>query len=445
VAADLLQVDAVQRVAHGFGRLHGDAQHALGHMVEGHRLDLPVAVLRRPGLAHDLPVARDHVIAAGIERLARQHAHAPVELGREELLDQEQVRALEDGLALLAQLARVGAAHDALGERAVGVLQHARVAHAPLDLVGVDAVGDPGAWRRDLVLLEGLLQEDLVAAAQDRERVVDHRQTLDRRALGEAEGVVVDGRRLADEERVELRQTAVVVARDQLDAEALLLRGAHDLLDGAGVGGREDLGRIVEHGQLVARLLPAPHAEVRAREVLGRGLLQEGPVALRDVARRDRADRRQPPAVLALGELRPQQGRREGLEQARRQAVVGLGQVLAEVDAELEARRPDPGQRVLDDLVELVVGRAHDGAVAHVEHGQEAGEGPVAARGREQRHVITALLIAVGPAQVVDAHPAGAGPLRGREVLARGDDLDPREERRPVLGLVDHHGVAGGH
>ena len=53
-----------------------------------------------------------------------------------------------------------------------------------------------------------------------------HHQPLGHGALREAEGVVVDRRGLADEERVELGEAAVVVRADDLHADPLARRRA---------------------------------------------------------------------------------------------------------------------------------------------------------------------------------------------------------------------------
>ena len=108
-------------------------------------------------------------------------------------------------------LARVGAEH-ALGERAVGLLQHARQAELADDVVGARAAHDHRRRDREIEPLRELDEVDLVAAADDRFGIVDHHHAFGPRAAREAVGVVVDVGRLADEQRVELGDPAVVVA-----------------------------------------------------------------------------------------------------------------------------------------------------------------------------------------------------------------------------------------
>ena len=81
-------------------------------------------------------------------------------------------------------------------------------------------------------------------------------------------------------------------------------------------------------------------------------------MALRDVADGDRRDAAQPPEPRRRGlrERRPHQRHGKQVEQRAAQVRVPLGDVAAEVDAELEALRLDRVQRALDELLELVVG-----------------------------------------------------------------------------------------
>ena len=88
-----------------------------------------------------------------------------------------------------------------------------------------------------------LVQVDLVGAADHRDRVVDDRHALLHRAAREAVGVVVDRRRLADEQRIELGEPREVAAGDRLDLDALLLGDPRPVLEGRQVGGRHLLVR----------------------------------------------------------------------------------------------------------------------------------------------------------------------------------------------------------
>ena len=76
----------------------------------------------------DLPVAARHAVLADEQRLAREHADAPVELGRQEFLRQQQVGLLEQLVGDAAELLRRVHLVHAARERAVGDLHHQRQA-----------------------------------------------------------------------------------------------------------------------------------------------------------------------------------------------------------------------------------------------------------------------------------------------------------------------------
>src|SRR5690606_40730643 len=79
--------------------------------------------------------------------------------------------------------------------------------------------------------LRELEKINLVAAADDRLRIVDHDEAFGARPARETIGVMVHARRLADEERVEFREPAVIVASQELDAEAVRPRRLLEALE----------------------------------------------------------------------------------------------------------------------------------------------------------------------------------------------------------------------
>ena len=64
--------------------------------------------------------------------------------------------------------------------------------------------------------------------------------------------MVIDSGSLADEQRIELRQTHVVFGADDLDIDAQRLALLDELVDSTLVARREGLLRIQEHGQIIA-------------------------------------------------------------------------------------------------------------------------------------------------------------------------------------------------
>ena len=105
-----------------------------------------------------------------------------------------------------------------------------------------------------LCRVEQLREIDLVRAFEDRVRIVDDDEPFRFRAARDAERVVVDRRRFADEQRVELRDAADVVLRDELDVEAEAFGRVFETLQRFLVRRRFGLGRIVQDREVVARL-----------------------------------------------------------------------------------------------------------------------------------------------------------------------------------------------
>ncbi len=100
--AGLLEVDTVQAVADRRGRAQGEPDHVGRHLVDRQGLEAagPCGAFR--GVVVDLPVAAGHEVLACVQRLAVQHADAPVELGEQVFLGDHQRGTLEQLLGLRA-------------------------------------------------------------------------------------------------------------------------------------------------------------------------------------------------------------------------------------------------------------------------------------------------------------------------------------------------------
>ena len=61
----------------------------------------------------------------------------------------------------------------------------------------------------------------------------------------------------------------------------------------------------------------------------------------------------------------------------------------------------------------------------------------MAARGREQRHVVARALVAVGVAEIVDAGLAQLAEAAVAQIVVGADDFRARDPQRPLLGMVD--------
>ena len=178
----------------------------LGHR---HGLDRAFLVACAAGLAlDDLPVPGGHVILAGEQRPPVEDADAPVELGGQPFLRDDQLRLLQQRVHLREQfLLRFHLDHPER-KRAVGLLEHARQPEAGNDLGHVVVVHHQRARRGNVVAGEQFGEIHLVGALEDRFRIVDHHQAFRGRPPREAVGVVVDEGGVADEQRVELGQPA---------------------------------------------------------------------------------------------------------------------------------------------------------------------------------------------------------------------------------------------
>ena len=291
--------------------------------------------------------------------------------------------------------------------------------------------------------LEELGLIDLVPAPDDRLRIVEHHQALGDGALREAEGVMVDGRRLADEERVELGQPPVVVGADDLHADPLTGRGACEAAYAPLVGGRMGIVFGPEDGHVVARVRAARDDARRPVEILACALDHELLVRFRDLGRRDGAHARQAPLLLLPREARTQEGRGELVEQRPAEAVVAPRHVLPEVHAQAELLRADLCERLLHEVVEVLRGDAQDRRHRERLERRHRREGPVAARGREERHVVADALVAVAAAHVEDRDALHVRVARLDEVRACGHDLDPLHVEGPALRIL--HNDKGNH
>src|SRR5690606_6280176 len=102
---------------------------------------------------------------------------------------------------------------------------------------------------------EQLREVDLVAAAEDRARVVDHRDAERLRPLRETEGGQIRPGQAAQEERVVLRDPVEIAESDAGHAQALTSRDALETVERRGVGGLEGIAGVEEDGERGARLL----------------------------------------------------------------------------------------------------------------------------------------------------------------------------------------------
>ncbi len=222
----------------------------------------------------DLPMPLGHEVLAGEYRLAIENADAPVVLGVEKLLSQQQYRVLEQlGRRRVHFLGRADLDHTS-GKAAVGNLQYQRKAQPcghVLQFFGAVLVENFRSRHAQIMAFEQVGQVHLVGAAQDRGGVIHDHQPLAFGFLGKAIGVVVDAGGFANQQRVVFGQAGVVFLFDQLDIDAQALTDADEIGQRLRVGRRQLFLRVMQNRQVVAghaprtRLAPDVAAEAFQR------------------------------------------------------------------------------------------------------------------------------------------------------------------------------------
>ena len=180
-------------------------------------------------------MAACHPVLAHKQRLARQHADAPIELGGQKFLREHKVGLLEQLVSDAAELlGGVDLVHTAR-ERAVGNFHdqgQAQLVHRPRQVGELGEHG--GRRRRHLILAQELHQEHLVGAPDHGDGIVDDRHAFLPGAAGKAVGVIVDRGSLADEQAVVFGELGELAPGDGLDIYGELLRDARHVLDRGG-------------------------------------------------------------------------------------------------------------------------------------------------------------------------------------------------------------------
>jgi len=212
---------------------------------------------------------------------------------------------------------------DPAREGAVGNFQDHGITHHGFDfgqplVVEGRTVEQFRARRRHIGGLQRFRQIDLVGAAQDRARIVDHRNAFDLGLAGKAEGMMIQGRRLADEQGIEFGDALDILGGDEFDLDPLLRPGLGQAFQRHLVRRRQPFVGIDQNGQLVkgrraALALRRRHADVGAQRIF-----EHGGQIIVDLVDAERADRLNPPALVAH-DLDFQDGVAEGVEHLGRE------------------------------------------------------------------------------------------------------------------------------
>ena len=391
----------------------------------------------------DLPVAARHLILANEQRFAVEHADPPVEIGRHELLREQQVGVLEQLVGQRLQRLEIVDLVHAARERAVGDLHHHRPTQALLGL-GEVLVLRQHDGRRDgnAMGVHQFVEIDLVGAADHRLRIVDDRHPLLQRTAREAIGVIVDRGRGADEQAVEFGEFGELALGQQFNVDRIALGELLEIADRLDRGRRQRLFGVVQHGERIfgdgasARIAPVALGVLVQRaakefRLLG-AELGERPraqaVDLPALSRRDgHLDRRaaipieQQPAERLEARIL---GEAETEQQIEGRHLVGVGAARGEIERLLQV-----GQGVFVELV-----------LAQFEHRLDGRNDAVPARLGQQRGVIALGLVIVGARQVDDlGAPAGREEFRPRQIVAGGDDLVRRIGVGKVAQMIDEY------
>src|SRR5690606_16632684 len=126
----------------------------------------------------NLPMTARHVVATGVERLPANHTDSPIVVRAGERLGHDEGGLLQKTAEECLEFFWCFRLDDALRKRAIRSLQDARVSKGGAHLVTIACVHGEGPRAGDAVFLEDLRLRHLVAAAQNRLRVVDHDEAL---------------------------------------------------------------------------------------------------------------------------------------------------------------------------------------------------------------------------------------------------------------------------
>ncbi len=242
----------------------GGLQYPLRHLVKRQRLD--AAHVEGVLAAANAVAGFGPVAAAGEQRRAVEKADAPVELGGDPALHQQQGGAAQPLVQQAGQLLLVAGHGQIASLCPVGHLHHQRQAEPLYQLIHMvaAAAGDHHGGRHGHAAAHHQLVEvELVAAGQDGAGAIDHRHLELLGTVGKFEGVVADCGFCTQPEGVELRQPLDGRRWQDLGPDALG-GGSPDkapqrqpITAGTAIIGVDQNGELVERRRLL--LITGPH------------------------------------------------------------------------------------------------------------------------------------------------------------------------------------------
>ncbi len=181
-------------------------QHPFRHLGEWQRLD--AAHVEGMLAAADAVAGLGAIAAAGKQRRAVEKADAPVELGGDPALHQQQGGAPQAFVQEARQLLLVAGHGEVAPLGAIGHFYHqwqAEPLHQLVHMVATAAGHHHGGGHGHAAAHHQLVEVELVAAGEDGAGAVDHRHLELLGAAGKLEGVVADRRFGTQPEGIELR------------------------------------------------------------------------------------------------------------------------------------------------------------------------------------------------------------------------------------------------
>ncbi len=232
----------------------GGLQHPLRHFGEGQRLD--PAHVEGVLAAADAVAGLGPVAAAGEQGGAVEKADAPVELGGDPALHQQQGGACQPFVQQAGELGLVARHGEIPPLGAVGHLDHQRQTETLHQLVHVLAAAPGhhhGGRHGHAASHHQLVEVELVAAGEDGPGAVDHGHLELLGTAGELEGVVADCGLGAQPKGVELRQPLDGGGGQDLGPDPLGGGGLDEAPQGEGVAAGAAVVGVDQNGELVAR------------------------------------------------------------------------------------------------------------------------------------------------------------------------------------------------
>ncbi len=118
---------------------------------------------------------------------------------------------------------------------------------------------------------------------------------------------------------------------------------------------------------------------------------------------------------------------------------------LPEIDIERELFCGHFGERLLNQIINILGNRADDGLRTEILHRGHAGNRAVIAGGGQQRNVIADGLIAVGTAQIENTRILHFRIAAFGQISFGGNDLHFLNVKGPVRRIVENNQVTNGH